>query len=54
MVVLDADVLVVKHFGPLVDVARSGKLVVFENNMPGRFFDEWSSSGSARQYATPT
>lgn len=45
MVVLDADVLVVKHFGPLVDIARSGKLVVFENNMPGRFFDEWSSLG---------
>jgi hypothetical protein len=46
MVVLDADVLVVKHLGPLIDIARSEKLVLFENNLPGgRFFDEWSALG---------
>jgi hypothetical protein len=45
MVVLDADVLVVRHLQPLIERALSGQLVFFENNVPDRFFAEWSDLG---------
>jgi hypothetical protein len=45
MVLLDADVLLVRHLQPLIDRARAGELVFFENNVPDRFFREWESLG---------
>jgi hypothetical protein len=45
MVLLDADVLVVRHLGPLIATAKAGKLVFFENNLSDRFFPEWTCLG---------
>ena len=44
-VILDADVIVVRPLTPLIDAARSGRLVAFTNNEPNddRFFPEWRS-----------
>jgi hypothetical protein len=44
MVLLDADVLAVKHLTNLIDHARNGELVFFENDH-SRFFEEWSDLG---------
>jgi hypothetical protein len=46
MVVLDADVLVLRPLDSLIDDARDGKLVFFENDDPTRFFAEWSAIGT--------
>lgn len=46
MVVLDADVLVLRSLDALIGEARSGKLVFFENDDPTRFFTEWSAMGT--------
>jgi len=44
-IVLDADVIVVRPLTPLIDAARSGRLIAFTNNEPNedRFFPEWRS-----------
>jgi hypothetical protein len=43
-VLLDADVIVTKHLGDLVELTREGRLVAFQNNEPNhaRFFADWS------------
>ena len=46
MVVLDADVLVLRSLDSLIDESRTGKLVFFENDDPTRFFTEWSAMGA--------
>jgi hypothetical protein len=44
MVLLDADVLVVRHLQPLLETASSGNFVCFEDaTLPGRFFEQWSN-----------
>lgn len=46
MVYIDADILVTRPLDHLVDEARAGQIVGFEDSgNPGRFFDAWSSLG---------
>ena len=45
MVLLDADVIVTRHLGELVARCAGGKIVVFPDDTPGRFFSEWTSLG---------
>lgn len=53
IVLLDADVLVVRPLSPLIDLARAGKLVLFENNIPDRFFEDWSELGLGTPRRSP-
>ena len=43
-VVLDADIIVVRSLAPMIELARTGRLVGFVNDPPNdtRFFPEWS------------
>jgi hypothetical protein len=50
MVVLDADVLVTRNLGPLLDAARSGRIVAFVNENADRFFPAW---GELLGFGTP-
>ena len=45
MVILDADVIVNRPLTPLYEPASRGKIVVWEERIPERFFSEWSSVG---------
>jgi hypothetical protein len=45
MVLLDADVIVTRHLGELVARCAAGKIVVFPDDTPGRFFAEWAGLG---------
>lgn len=45
VVILDADVVVVRSLDPLIEVARGRKLVFFENDDTSRFFEEWEGLG---------
>jgi hypothetical protein len=46
MVVVDADILVTRAFDPLIERARQGQIVGFEDFRLGdRFFEEWSVVG---------
>src|SRR6266568_2845294 len=42
MVLLDADMLVVRSLAPLVEVAAGGKVVAFADLNPARFQEEWA------------
>ena len=54
MVLLDADVIVTRHLGELVARCAGGKIVVFPDDTPGRFFSEWTSLGLGTPYAGRT
>ena len=45
MVIIDADVIVNRPLTPLYEPAARGKIVVWEERIPDRFFSEWSSVG---------
>lgn len=52
MVFIDADILVTRPLGPLLEDAKAGRIVAFEDfGNRDRFFDEWSSPelGTARR-----
>jgi hypothetical protein len=53
MVLLDADVIVVRHLGPLIECAARGKMVFFENDDPARYFDEWAALDMGRPERAP-
>ena len=45
-VLLDADIIVARPLGELIEAARAGRLIAFVNNEPNhdRFFSEWSTT----------
>jgi hypothetical protein len=45
-ILLDADIIVVRPLGELIDAVRDGRVIGFVNNEPNhdRFFPEWSST----------
>jgi hypothetical protein len=45
MVILDADVIVTRRLDAEVAAARAGQVVVFPDDTPGRFFEEWAELG---------
>jgi len=45
MVLLDADVLVTRHLEALIRRCAAGRIVVFPDDTPGRFFSEWEDLG---------
>jgi hypothetical protein len=45
MVILDADVIVTRRLDAEVAAARAGYVVVFPDDTPGRFFEEWAELG---------
>jgi hypothetical protein len=45
MLLMDADIIVTRHLGDLIARCAKGMIVVFPNDIPNRFFREWSHLG---------